>query len=110
MGFHTGVHASLRRLTPLTSRRNLYGGSVEQPLIMSQMDGMASRARSVNGVPTSLLDLGFKDVGLDVRGQACARSTGAGHSSPPHRRAARRGRPALLRPRTHAPPPHALAG
>lgn len=34
---------------------------------MSQMDGMVSKARTVNGVPTSLLDLGFKDVGLDVR-------------------------------------------
>ena len=29
------------------------------------MDGMVSRKRTVNGVPTSLLDLGYSDVGLD---------------------------------------------
>ncbi len=29
------------------------------------MDGMLSKKRSVNGVPTSLLELGYNDVGLD---------------------------------------------
>jgi hypothetical protein len=29
------------------------------------MDGITSRKRTVNNVPTSLADLGFKDVGLD---------------------------------------------
>jgi hypothetical protein len=29
------------------------------------MDGITSRARNVNGVPTSLKDLGYVDVGLD---------------------------------------------
>lgn len=35
------------------------------------MDGMTSRARTVNGVPTSLLDLGYSDVGLDDAWQVC---------------------------------------
>ncbi len=30
-----------------------------------QMSGMVSKTRSVNGVPTSLQDLGYIDVGLD---------------------------------------------
>jgi hypothetical protein len=29
------------------------------------MDGMVSKKRTVNGVPTSLKDLGYLDVGLD---------------------------------------------
>lgn len=29
------------------------------------MDGITSRQRNVNGVPTSLKDLGYVDVGLD---------------------------------------------
>ncbi len=41
---------------------NLYGGNVNQALMMTQMDGVVSRNRTVNGVPTSLSDLGFKDV------------------------------------------------
>ena len=35
------------------------------------MDGMVSRKRSVNGVLTSLLDLGYSDVGLDDAWQLC---------------------------------------
>jgi alpha-galactosidase len=35
------------------------------------MDGMVSRKRTVNGVPTSLLDLGYSDVGLDDAWQLC---------------------------------------
>lgn len=35
------------------------------------MDGITSRARTVNGVPTSLLDLGYSDVGLDDAWQVC---------------------------------------
>lgn len=35
------------------------------------MDGMVSRKRNVNGVPTSLLDLGYSDVGLDDAWQLC---------------------------------------
>lgn len=35
------------------------------------MDGMTNRKRTVNGVPTSLLDLGYSDVGLDDAWQLC---------------------------------------
>jgi alpha-galactosidase len=35
------------------------------------MAGMVDRSRSVNGVPTSLRDLGYIDVGLDDNWQAC---------------------------------------
>lgn len=35
------------------------------------MDGMVSKDRSVDGVPTSLCDLGYCDVGLDDNWQLC---------------------------------------
>ena len=35
------------------------------------MDGMVDRSRTVDGVPTSLLDLGYSDVGLDDNWQLC---------------------------------------
>merc|ERR1719383_1271092 len=41
------------------------------------MDGMARRSRMVDGVPTSLCDLGYCDVGLDDNWQAC----GAGRAT-----------------------------
>jgi hypothetical protein len=44
---------------------NLYAGNVNQSLIMSQMTGVSARNRTVNGVPMSLADLGYNDVGLD---------------------------------------------
>ena len=44
---------------------NLYGHDVDQKLIEGIMDGMVSKKRSVDGVPTSLCDLGYCDVGLD---------------------------------------------
>eukprot|EP00602_Paraphysomonas_sp_CaronLab_P000574 CAMPEP_0185023338 /NCGR_PEP_ID=MMETSP1103-20130426/6019_1 /TAXON_ID=36769 /ORGANISM="Paraphysomonas bandaiensis, Strain Caron Lab Isolate" /LENGTH=434 /DNA_ID=CAMNT_0027555893 /DNA_START=39 /DNA_END=1343 /DNA_ORIENTATION=+ len=50
---------------------NLFGADVNQDLISKQMDGMVSRKRTVNGVPTSLLDLGYSDVGLDDAWQLC---------------------------------------
>jgi len=40
---------------------------------MQQMAGMVDRSRTVNGVPTSLLDLGYSDVGLDDNWQACGK-------------------------------------
>ena len=50
---------------------NLFGSNVNQELIQSQMDGMVSKSRSIDGVPTSLLDLGYSDVGLDDAWQIC---------------------------------------
>ena len=35
------------------------------------MDGMVSKKRKVDGVPTSLCDLGYCDVGLDDNWQDC---------------------------------------
>ena len=50
---------------------NLFGANVNQELIQSQMDGMVSRKRSVNGELVSLFDLGYNDVGLDDAWQLC---------------------------------------
>ena len=60
-------------LTPPLGWRswNLFGADVSQKLIMSIMDGMVRRDRLVDGVPTSLCDLGYCDVGLDDNWQKC---------------------------------------
>jgi alpha-galactosidase len=44
----------------------------------SIMDAMVKRSRKVDGVPTSLCDLGYCDVGLDDNWQDC--KAGAGHN------------------------------
>lgn len=62
----------LTLLTLLNPRSwNLFGENVSQSLMESIMDHMVSRTRSVDGVPTSLCDLGYCDVGLDDNWQAC---------------------------------------
>ena len=38
---------------------NLFGANVDQSLLQSKMDGLVSRARTVDGVPTSLADRAF---------------------------------------------------
>lgn len=50
---------------------NLYGRNVNQELIEKIMDGMVAKDRNVDGVPTSLCDLGYCDVGLDDNWQEC---------------------------------------
>lgn len=50
---------------------NLYGQNVNQSLVQSVMDGIVSKKRKVDGVPTSLCDLGYCDVGLDDNWQDC---------------------------------------
>lgn len=50
---------------------NLFGADVNQGLIEGIMDGMVSWTRTVDGVPTSLCDLGYCDVGLDDNWQKC---------------------------------------
>lgn len=50
---------------------NLYGAQVTQDLIEGIMLGMTSKKRTVDGVPTSLCDLGYCDVGLDDNWQLC---------------------------------------
>merc|ERR1711871_795357 len=61
-------------LTPPMGWRswNLYGANVNQELITGIMDGMVDKKRSVDGVPTSLCDLGYCDVGLDDNWQKCS--------------------------------------
>ena len=60
-------------LTPPLGWRswNLFGANVSQSLIESIMDGMVRKDRTVDGVPTSLCDLGYCDVGLDDNWQQC---------------------------------------
>ena len=62
-----------RGVTPPMGWRswNLYGANVNQQLIEQIMEGMVTRNRTVDGVPTSLCDLGYCDVGLDDNWQAC---------------------------------------
>ena len=54
---------------------DLYGANVNQSLLQRSMDGMVARKRKVDGVLTSLCDLGYCDVGLDDNWQDCK----AGH-------------------------------
>jgi len=67
-----GNENGLARSPPLGWRSwNLFGGNVNQDLIQGIMKGMADRSRTVNGVQTSLIDLGYSDVGLDDNWQVC---------------------------------------
>lgn len=50
---------------------NCYGKHVNQSKMQSIMDKMAQKTRSVDGVPTSLLDLGYNNCGLDDNWQQC---------------------------------------
>ena len=54
-------------LTPFRGWRSwqLFGLSVTQDIMEGIMDAMVARTWTVNGVPTSLADLGYTDVGLD---------------------------------------------
>ena len=62
-----------RGVTPPLGWRswNLYGPNVNQQLMEKIMDGMVTRNRTVDGVPTSLCDLCYCDVGLDDNWQEC---------------------------------------
>ena len=67
----------LARTPPLGWRSwNLYGANVNQTLIEGIMDGMMRKDRTVDGVPTSLCDLGYCDVGLDDNWQQCSTTRG----------------------------------
>ncbi|KAL1511645.1 hypothetical protein AB1Y20_004937 [Prymnesium parvum] len=50
---------------------NLFGSNVSQLRIERIMRAMAEREHLVDGVPTSLCDLGYCDVGLDDNWQLC---------------------------------------
>jgi hypothetical protein len=71
------------RTPPLGWRSwNLFGHHVNQPLIESIMDGMLEKKRMVDGVPTSLCDLGYCDVGLDDYWQEWPAGRHAGRPGP----------------------------
>ena len=55
---------------------NCYGGNVDQTKMIGTMDRMAERVRVVDGQKTSLLDLGYNNVGLDDNWQACGTLNG----------------------------------
>merc|ERR1719248_27164 len=66
----------LARTPPLGWRSwNTFGADVNQSLIEGIMDGMVRKDRDVDGVPTSLCDLGYCDVGLDDNWQNCNAGT-----------------------------------
>lgn len=68
----SGIENGLGRTPPMGWRSwNLYGQNVNQSLVQSVMDGIVSKKRKVDGVPTSLCDLGYCDVGLDDNWQDC---------------------------------------
>ncbi len=50
---------------------NEFGDDINQATIEAQMEALASRKRTVGGVPTSLADLGFRDAGIDDGWQMC---------------------------------------
>ena len=49
----------------------LFKSTPTQSRFMPILSGMVNRSRKVDGKPTSLLDLGYKDVGLDNGWQSC---------------------------------------
>ena len=60
-------------LTPPIGWRsyNAFGGTPTQQQMEDMMDKMVERSRTVDGRPTSLLDLGYSRVGLDGGWNAC---------------------------------------
>ena len=67
-------------LTPPRGWRswNQFNGAVTQDDIVRAIRGLTDRSRLVDGVPTSLADLGYGDVGIDDGWQQC------GHYGKPH--------------------------
>lgn len=50
---------------------NQFGTGINQKLIEAQYEALAGRSRKVDGVPTSLLDLGYSSAGIDDGWQKC---------------------------------------
>lgn len=55
---------------------NQFGTGISQPLIESQYQALVSRKRDVDGVATSLLDLGYASAGIDDGWQKCESGPG----------------------------------
>lgn len=91
----TGLDDGLAIQPPMGFRTwNGYDGDIDETLIKSIIVALTKRTRSVNGVPTSLSDLGYYRLGIDDGWQAC----GAGKSSSYH---ADDGTPLVNRTRFH---------
>jgi alpha-galactosidase len=62
-----------RAITPTQGWRswNQFQGEISQTIMESAMTVLASRTRTVDGVPTSFADLGFSDAGVDDNWQDC---------------------------------------
>ena len=74
----TGLDDGLAIQPPMGFRTwNGFDGDIDETLIKSIIVALTKRTRSVNGVPTSLSDLGYYRLGIDDGWQAC----GAGKSS-----------------------------
>lgn len=67
-----GANNGLALTPPMGWRSwNCYHGSVSQALMEGIMDKMANKSRTVDGVATSLRDLGYDNCGLDDNWQQC---------------------------------------
>jgi hypothetical protein len=58
-------------LPALPSSWNNFGTDIHQDLIEAQYAALVNRSRHVDGVPTSLLDLGYASAGIDDGWQKC---------------------------------------
>ena len=52
-------------MPPCYFGRNYYACNISHDVLVRQIDALADRSRSVDGKPTSLVDLGFATVGID---------------------------------------------
>ena len=60
----------------MLAKWNAYGGGIDASLIRSIIIALTKRTRSVDGVPTSLSDLGYYRLGIDDGWQACGAGKG----------------------------------
>ena len=91
VGPASAIDNGLGRTPPMGWRSwNCYGGNVNQSKMTATMDRMAARTRTVGGKPTSLLDLGVRNLAprLPPRPTA-ARLTAPGVRTVQQRRARR---------------------
>jgi alpha-galactosidase len=70
----TSLDDGLARTPPMGWRSwNAFLGTVNDTIVRSVADCMVRRKRTVDGLPTSLADLGYHRVGIDDGWQACNR-------------------------------------
>ena len=69
----TGPADNGRAIRPTQGWRtwNQYQGAVSQAIVEANMRVLADRSKLVDGVPTSLADLGYSDAGVDDGWQQC---------------------------------------